>query len=109
MAYIFFSHALKMSVMTGTIIAWIVAVLFAYVTNRKYVFHSDKMTRMGILRELFSFFVCRFSTGVVDWILMFIFVDCLNFYDVVIKMFANAIVIVLNYVASRLVIFKKNK
>ena len=53
-----------------------------------------------------SFFGCRLATGFVDLACMFVFVDVLHLDDVVIKVIANVIVIVLNYVASKLVIFK---
>lgn len=62
-----------------------------------------------ILKEILSFFACRLATGVVDWGCMFIFVDLLHLNDVIIKAGANVLVIVLNYIASKLVIFKNKK
>lgn len=103
------AHPLGLSVMVSTVIAWIVAVLFAYVTNRKWVFHSQAEGTKEIVQEIASFFTCRLATGVVDWTCMFIFVDLLYFNDVIIKAAANVLVIILNYVASKLVIFKKRK
>ena len=103
------AHPLGLSVMVSTIIAWIAAVLFAYVTNRKWVFHSQAQGTKEIVQELVSFFACRLATGVVDWACMFIFVDLLHFNDVIIKAAANVLVIILNYVASKLVIFKHKK
>lgn len=103
------AHPLGLSVMVSTVIAWIAAVLFAYVTNRKWVFHSQAQGTKEIVRELVSFFACRLATGVVDWACMFIFVDLLHFNDVIIKAAANVLVIILNYVASKLVIFKHKK
>ena len=93
----------------GTVLAWVAAVLFAYVTNRKWVFHSEAKTPAEIGKEMVSFFACRLATGVVDWAAMFIFVDMLHLNDVVIKVAANVLVIILNYVASKLVIFKKKQ
>ena len=87
--------------------AWICSVLFAYITNRKWVFHSEAMGSAAILKEMISFFACRLLTGVVDWLCMLIFVDLLYWNDMVIKIGANVLVIILNYVASKLVIFKK--
>lgn len=103
------AHPLGLSVMVSTVIAWIAAVLFAYVTNRKWVFHSQAQGTQEIVQELVSFFACRLATGVVDWACMFIFVDLLHFNDVIIKAAANVLVIILNYVASKLVIFKHKK
>ena len=103
------AHPLGLSVMVSTVIAWIAAVLFAYVTNRKWVFHSQAQGTKEIVQEIVSFFACRLATGVVDWACMFIFVDLLHFNDVIIKADANVLVIILNYVASKLVIFKHKK
>ena len=101
------AHPLRLGTMPSTVLAWILAVLFAYVTNRKWVFHSTAATAVEIRKEILSFFICRLATGVLDWVCMFIFVDLLGFYDVAIKVLANILVIILNYVASRLVIFKR--
>jgi putative flippase GtrA len=98
---------LNFSVMFGTVAAWVTAVLFAYVTNRKWVFRSEARGK-DILKEFSSFFACRLITGVIDWLCMFIFVELLNWNDVIIKFLANCIVIVINYIASKLIIFKKN-
>lgn len=103
------AYPLGLSVMGSTVIAWITAVLLAYVTNRKWVFHSQAEGIKEIVQELVSFFACRLATGVVDWACMFIFVDLLHFNDVIIKAAANVLVIILNYVASKLVIFKHKK
>ena len=100
------AHPFGLSVMASTVIAWFLSVLFAYVTNRKWVFHSEAEGFEAIIKEMVSFFGCRLATGFVDLACMFVFVDILHLDDVVIKVIANVIVIVLNYVASKLVIFK---
>lgn len=100
------AHMLNCSVMLGTIIAWILAVLFAYVTNRKWVFHSNADGKTEVIKELISFFSCRIATGLVDWVCMFVFVNILRFDDLIIKTAANFLVIILNYLASKLLIFK---
>lgn len=99
-------HPLGLSVMSSTVIAWFLSVLFAYVTNRKWVFHSEAEGFEAIVKEMVSFFGCRLATGFIDLACMFVFVDVLHLDDVVIKVIANVIVIVINYVASKLVIFK---
>lgn len=107
-SYWLFARIFKAGVMPSTIIAWILSVLFAYVTNRKWVFHSEENSKRGIVREIVYFFAYRLSTGFIDWACMYIFVDVLHWNDLTIKIIANFIVIVLNYVASKLVIFRKN-
>lgn len=101
------AHPFGMLVMPSTIVAWILAVLFAYLTNRKWVFHSEAKTNVAVMTEIISFFSCRLVTGIVDWICMYVFVDLLYWNDVVIKTGANILVIILNYVASKFLIFKK--
>ena len=103
------AHMLGLNTMLSTLIAWIAAVLFAYITNRKWVFHSTSSTPKEYIKEILYFFSCRIATGVVDWICMFVFVDLLHFPDVFIKTAANVVVIILNYIASKLVIFKTRK
>lgn len=91
----------------STIIAWVVSVLFAYVTNRKYVFESKATKTKDVLYEISSFFACRGATGVLDVAIMWVTVDILNWNALLWKTISNVIVIVINYVASKLIIFKK--
>ena len=110
-SYYVFAHILKCSVMLSTIVAWVLAVLFAYITNRKWVFESKAKNKKEIFSEIVSFFSCRLATGVVDWLGMYFFVEKLGFNDVVIKAIVNIVVIILNYIFSKLIVFtdKKNK
>lgn len=92
----------------STIIAWVLSVLFAYFTNREYVFKSKAVGIVPIFKETASFFVCRLATGLLDLAIMVVFVDFLHFNDMIIKILSNIIVIVINFVASKLLIFKNN-
>ena len=105
--YWFCAHPLGLPVVPSTVVAWFFAVLFAYLTNRKWVFHSEASTRPDIIRECVSFFLCRLATGVLDWVLMYLLVDCLHWPDLWVKIGVNVLVILLNYVASKLLIFRK--
>lgn len=98
-----------MGVMLSTIAAWIVAIIFVYITNRKWVFHSEAVSAKAIIKEITSFFICRLLTGFVDWGSMFLFVDVLHFNDVIVKTLANIVVIILDYIASKFVIFKRKE
>lgn len=108
-SYWLLAHVFNAGTMAATVAAWVIAVLFAYVTNRKWVFHSDANTTSLIFKEIVSFFACRLATGVVDWGIMFIFVQNLHLNDVVIKTLANVIVIILNYVVSKRYVFGEAK
>lgn len=103
------AHMFLINTMASTIIAWVLAVLFAYFTNRKWVFHSEVSNCQGIIKEIISFFGCRLATGVVDWGCMFVFVELLSCNDIIIKFIANVLVIILNYIASKWIIFKGRK
>jgi putative flippase GtrA len=104
--YWLMAHPLGIMTVPSSVIAWIASVTFAYLTNRKWVFHSTADTGAAIAKEAVYFFLCRLSTGVFDWIFMYVTVDLLNWNDLYMKVIANVIVIVLNYVASKLLIFK---
>ena len=107
--YWFMAHQLMIETVPSSVIAWVAAVAFAYVTNRKWVFYSDKHTSIEVAKEALWFFFCRLSTGILDWGYMLVTVDILRWNDVWMKLIANAIVIVLNFIASKLLIFKKGK
>ena len=105
--YWLMAHPFDFGVMPSTITAWIVSVLFAYITNRTWVFQSSAKDVEEIVKEIISFVGCRLATGVLDWVCMFVFVDILHINDLLIKCGANVLVIVLNYVASKLLIFRR--
>ena len=90
----------------ANIISWIVSVAFAYVTNRKFVFESKSE---NIVKELSSFVGGRVLTLLMDMAIMFIFVTLLHFNDKIFKIVSQAVVIVANYVISKLFVFKENK
>ena len=91
----------------ATCVAWALSVLFAYVTNRRWVFESKENTRRGILREMGSFFLFRLLSGLMDVAIMYVCVDLLGWNSMIIKVLSNVLVIIVNYVASKLVIFRK--
>ncbi|MBD3109194.1 GtrA family protein [Bacillus sp. AGMB 02131] len=88
----------------ANVLAWIGAVIFAYITNRKYVFGSKKT---NILQEMYKFFGSRIFVLLLEMLLMFIFVSCLGLNDKVMKFLVQAIVIASNYVLSKWVVFTK--
>lgn len=86
----------------ANILMWIVAVTFAYVTNRKFVFESKNEK---VIREALSFYGARIVTLLVDMGLMFLFVSLLKFDDRIVKLMVQVVVIVLNYVFSKFLVF----
>ena len=89
----------------NTSIAWVVAVIFAYVTNKKWVFESKVEGFKDNFKEMMSFFGCRIATGLMDVGIMFVFVDVLGHDDMIIKIASNVLVVILNYVGSKLLVF----
>ena len=90
----------------ANVISWVGSVLFAYVTNRKFVFHS---TNENKLREAGSFFGARIITLVMDMIIMFLGVTLWHFNDKIVKLASQVIVIVANYVFSKLFVFRNKQ
>jgi len=90
-------------------LAWIIAVIFAYITNKLFVFESKTTEKKEILKEISSFFACRAFSGILDIGLFWLLVEKLGFNDVIIKIILQIIVILLNYTFSKLWVFKKKK
>ncbi|NUO23160.1 GtrA family protein [Faecalibacillus sp. H12] len=102
--YYIFSNLLHMNYLFSNAMAWFLSVLFAYVTNRKHVFDSKNNQ---IIKEAISFFGSRLATGIMDMVLMWFLVNFNIVNDVVAKVVVNVIVVILNYILSKLVVFKK--
>ena len=103
-AFAILSRALSVGTVASNIIAWFLSVLFAYVTNRRWVFG----TRVdSVLKEAATFFTGRVGTGVLDTAMMFATVDLFGWNDIVMKVIVNVIVIILNYVISKFLVFRR--
>lgn len=100
---------LNISNVISNILAWIFAVLFAFITNKIWVFDSKSTEMKVLIFEIITFFTCRLATGVLDLAIMFVSVDILKLYPIIMKIISNVIVIILNYIASKLLIFKKEE
>ena len=90
----------------ANIISWIVGVLFAYFTNRAFVFNSKNKNK---LKEFITFTGARVSTLLLDMLVMFIFVTVLKGNDKIFKIISQILVIIGNYLLSKLIVFKKDK
>ncbi len=90
----------------ANVISWIISVLFAYFTNRKYVFESKNP---HILKEASAFFLARVSTLLMDMGIMFLCVTLMGMNDKIAKLISQVVVIVSNYVFSKLFVFKKGQ
>lgn len=93
----------------SVIIAWILAVAFAFITNKLWVFESKSFGRKTLLHEVPAFFGARLLTGLLDLLVMYLAVDVLGGHAMLWKLISNVAVIILNYIASKLYIFKKKE
>lgn len=93
----------------STFLAWLLAVTFAFFTNKFFVFVSFDRSPKTMMRELAGFFSCRISTGVMDVVFMYVTVDLLVMPPVLFKFISNLMVGVINYLVGKLVIFKKKR
>ena len=93
----------------GQVISWIAAVLFAYFTNKKYVFQSKAGAKDGAWREFWLFVSARVASLLIFDLLLFNVCLMLGMDDRVDKLLMNVLVVIFNYAASKWVIFKKKK
>lgn len=96
-----------MSNLLSNVFAWVMAVTFAYLTNKSWVFESKSWSWSVLRVEVPAFVSCRLATGIMDLAIMYISVDILGWHAMLMKFLSNVLVILLNYVFSKLVIFKK--
>ena len=97
-----------MGELVANIIAWIAAVLFAYVTNRKWVFTSADESK-SLLRQLLEFYAGRLLTLGVEELMLYVFITRMGLNAMLIKIIAQIVVIVLNFVISKLLVFRKKR
>ena len=102
-----FVNVLGINVLIANVLSWICAVTFAYVTNAKWVFEARPETRGEMLRQFVSFYTGRLATLGVEELLLLVFVTLLGCNEMLIKLIAQVVVVVLNYVISKLVVFRK--
>lgn len=102
--YTICDDVLQIQYLISNAIAWFVSVLFAYFTNRKYVFESHNSS---IINELVKFIGARVSTGIMDMLLMWLFVDVLSVQSMISKIIVNVVVVILNYLFSKLFVFQE--
>lgn len=101
------SDLLHMELLVSNFMAWVLAVFFAYITNKIWVFESKTETLNELVKEIGSFVFARVVTLLIDMLIMYVGVEILFINKMIIKVLANIVVIVANYVFSKLFIFKK--
>lgn len=106
--YALCTRLLKMGYYSSNIISWIGSVTFAFFTNRKIVFSSNANALIKKIKEFFLFYVSRIFTLLFESLILYLGITLLQINDLIVKIIANIIVIILNYVLSKFFIFKKD-
>lgn len=104
--YMIFYQKFMISNVISTIIAWTITLVFAFFTNKFFVYKSTERRVKYIFVEFINFFLCRLLSGVLDVIFMFISVDLLNLLPLLMKFIAALGVGLINYFGGKLFIFK---
>ena len=102
-------HWLHFSGSVSNVIAWVVAVAFAFLTNKPFVFKSHDWSAKVLLPELGKFVSCRVGSGLLETAIIFLTVDLMNWDGTWMKLATNVMVVILNYFGSKLLVFRKNK
>lgn len=95
-----------MSAAVSNMIAWVGAVIFAFLTNKPFVFHSHDWSAKTTLTELIKFVSCRVASGVLETVILFLAVDLMAWNGNIWKLVTQVLVIVINYVGSKLLVFR---
>ena len=100
-------NLLHLSSAVSNMIAWAAAVAFAYVTNKPFVFHSHDWSAKTVVPELTKFIGTRLGSGGLETLVLLVFVDMLKGNGNVWKLLTSVLVVVLNYIGSKLLVFRK--
>ena len=100
-------NVLGLSGSLSNAIAWVGAVAFAYLTNKPFVFRSHDWSAKTVIPELTAFVGCRIGSGLLETAIIFLTVDVLSWNGNIMKLATSVLVVVLNYVSSKLLVFKK--
>lgn len=92
----------------GNILAWFFSVIFAYITNKFFVFANKLIELKHLIKEIFLFISARLTSGAIETVFLILFVDLLSFEDDIIKIIASVFIVIFNYYLSKFIIFRKN-
>lgn len=100
-------NLLHFSAAVSNVIAWVAAVVFAYLTNKPFVFKSYDWSARTVIPELTKFVGSRIVSGALETAIIFVTVDWLCWNGNIMKLVTSVLVVVINYIASKLLVFKK--
>lgn len=102
-----FNVSFGINELIANVLSWIITVMFAFLTNRVWVFDSKTEGMGEFLKQMTSFYGGRVITLVIEEAILLVFITWLGFPSMIIKIIAQVVVIVLNYIISKLLIFRK--
>ena len=108
LTYTFFNYHAGLSATVSNCISWVAAVAFAYLTNKPFVFKSDDWSLAAVLPELGKFVGCRVGSGLLETAFLALTVDLCGWNSLVMKVIASIMVVTLNYIGSKLLVFHKH-
>lgn len=88
-------------------VAWVISAAFAYFTNKLFVFKSKDWSTKTVIPEAVKFFSCRLGSGIAETVIIFLTVDLLGWNGNIMKLITSVMVVIVNYVGSKLLVFKK--
>lgn len=100
-----FAEFLKVNELLANVVAWILSVLFSFLTNRVLVFHSPTHGRRDFFVQMVRFYLGRTVTLILEEVVLFVFVSLLSWNNLAVKLAAQVLVIIVNYIVSKLLIF----
>lgn len=100
-------RAINLNIVASNIISWIIAVIAMYIMNKLFVFKTECNNYKTLIKEFFSFIVARILTLIVETLILYLGADIININDIIVKVIAQIVIIILNYLFSKLFIFKK--
>ncbi len=106
--YALFTKLFLINYLISNVLSWIIAVLFAFITNKLFVFESKSKDKKLVTKEMTNFFFFRIVSLGIEMVIMYIFVDLLSINDLITKVIAQVIVILSNYIFSKVFVFKKS-
>jgi putative flippase GtrA len=105
--YALFNVGFGINELIANVLSWILAVAFAFFTNRIWVFSAPTKTTQEFFRQMATFASGRLVTLAIEELILLVFITILHFNSIIVKIVAQVVVIVLNYVISKLVVFRK--
>lgn len=109
-SYFIFARLLHIDEVISSGLSWFCSVLFAYITNKLFVFDSKTTNKKELIKEAISFFLARVVSGILCDVGTFaLMVKVLHINDIVSKVVTQVMVVIMNYVFSKFIVFKKDK